>query len=209
MKNLVLSTAILAASFFAHANPIGETANYILDSGDRTSWMIKEGAGKAFVTEFRNDPKIGPAYVVNIEYDLKVKFKGRQQGTIGLLVPATMFEDQFYVDLADTHPVDMGAFKVDYIGTSIAHDNNNTAYNQCQHIRLFDIDPNYQPVSASPSVSILWHITSGPAFENLVLNIKKHDTVPVIGAVEFDLAGKVFGFDIKAGFDYAPPRRRN
>lgn len=202
--SLTLST-LLSMSLIAE--PIGEIAEYNLNgSSDRTSWLIRSGEGKATVAEYRDHETLGPSYVVSIDYSFEVRFMGRKSGNIGLLVPVAMFEDQFYDDLKNTHPVDLGAFNVDYEGMSSARDNENNAYNECMMIRLFDIDPSYKPlVGPTPTTTLLWHNSSGPgSIEDLELNLKTHATVPVLRAVQIDISGKARGFDFYAGLDYLP-----
>lgn len=205
MKKVFFSVVALCISLASIADPIGEVASYILnDSNDRTSWLIRDGEGQSSVVELREDPKLGPVYLVNIEYSFDVLFAGNHNGVIGLLVPVTMFEEQFYEDLKTTHPVNMGSFKVDYLGMARGRDNENNTYDQCMKIRLFDVDQNYRPIRTEPRVHIISHESTGSLndVENLVLNFKKHATIPVLGAVEIDISGKARGIDFRVGLDF-------
>jgi hypothetical protein len=205
MNKILLSIISFLASFVVNADPIGEQASYILnDDSNRTAWLIRDGEGQATVVEMINDANIGPAYVVSIDYSFDLRIGGAKQGNIGLLVPARMFEEQFYDNLKATHPVDVGAFDVDYLGISRARDNENNAYDQCMLIKFFNVDPSYRPIPRASSVAILWHESTMGALEDIVLNFKRHATVPVLGAVQIDMSAKVHGISMKAGFDYMP-----
>jgi hypothetical protein len=207
MSNFFFAILFCLSSYVGVANPIGQTASYQLsDDGDRTSWMIQDGQGLGTVVEFRNDPRIGPAYVVSIEYSLDVVFRGTKQGTIGLLVPATMFEDQFYQSLKLTHPVNVGPFHVDYLGMSQATDNEENTYDQCMVIKFFNLNPVYRPIINNSNIEVLWHESEGTLgnIDDVVLTFKRHSTIPVLGAVEFDMSGTVKGVSLKAGFNFQP-----
>lgn len=184
---------------------IGQKATYTLnDDPERTSWLLKSGDGEAIITSFKEDEKLGPSYVVTINYDFDVMIYGRQKGSIGLLVPASMFEDKFYDDLKKVHPVNLGGFKVDYEGMSEAADAKGNEYEECMVIRIFDVDPNFQPFDASkPSISVLWHYQNNPSviLEDLEITAKTHPSVSVMRAVQFDISGKAYGFDLAAGLD--------
>lgn len=208
MKALFCSLFVCLTSLLSFAtpsSPTGETASYTLNGdSSRTSWMIKEGEGTATVKEMRNDPKVGPAYVVDIDYYFDVMFKGEKRGTISLLVPAAMFGDEFYDNLKVTHPVDVGSFKVDYMGMSRARDNENNAYDQCMMIKIFDVNTKFRSNVEEPRVTVLSHVTTMGEIDNIVLNMKTHDSVPVLGAVQIDMSGTASGINVKAGFDFMP-----
>ncbi len=211
MKKFALFALLGITSLLTNAtmvSPIGETAAYRLNNDPgRTSFMVQKGEGMGTVVEMRQDAKIGPAYVIRIDYDLEVLFRGRVQGDVGLLVPVAMFEEQFYDDLQVTHPVNLQAFRVDYMGTTRASDDENNSYDQCLMIKIYDIDPAYRPVFKEPGVSVLWHNNNVNAFadvKNLVLDLTTHSIVPVLGAVQLDISAKVNGLPFKMGFDFTP-----
>lgn len=206
--------AVLAAvllHFSAWSEPLNEEAHYDLnDSSDRTSWLIKSGNGNAKVTEFREDPKLGPVYVVTINYDFNVRLYGRQKGKINLLAPAALFTDQFYQDLKNNHPLDVGSFHVDYEGVSAATDASSNEYEECVMTRIFNIDPAYQPtVNQLFSIQIISQEHEGPlsSIENLEIRAKIHPTIPVLKAVQIDISGKAYGFSLIAGLDLIPMDR--
>ncbi|MCA9509008.1 MAG: hypothetical protein KC505_11355 [Myxococcales bacterium] len=186
------------------SNPTGEEAGYTLNkSSGRSSWVIKEGRANAIVKEYMPDAPGGPGYVVEITYDMKVRFKGHQQGSIALLVPEQVFADNFIEDLMGNHPMAFGGFELDYHGTDDAKDADDNLYEDCAKTRIFNIDTDYQPPeSSNPSVYVLY--SKGAKIENLEVKMKVHDSLPVIGAVQLDVSGKVLGFNFKAGFDYKP-----
>lgn len=206
MRKLCLLFLALTLSAMSYSDPVGENAGYELNrSRDRTSWVIRGGEGVGTVTELRNDEKIGAAYVVSIEYSFDILFHGQQNGVIGLLVPAAMFEDQFYDDLQQRHPAKLGVFDIDYLGTGNARDNDNNSYDQCLLLRIFNIDPNYQPVVRDASkIAVLFHESTMGEVENLELKLKTHESIPVLGAVQIDISGKARGIDFRAGLDFTP-----
>lgn len=187
------------------ANPVGETASYLLDrSRDRTSRLIKSGEANAEVASFVQHEKLGPSYVVDIQYDLKVSLVGNKRGSIGLIVPEALFNDQFYNDLERTKTSDLGVFKIDYEGTSSAADSSGTNYEQCVMTRIYDINTEEYPIPGTNNgVMVLWHKSEGVKADvnNLEIKLKIHPDVPVLGAVEIDLSGEVYGFDFSAGFN--------
>lgn len=185
-------------------SPVGEKANYVLnDSSDRSSWIIKNGKAEATVKSYETSGPFGPGYVVEIKYDLSVRFKGRQQGTIGLLVPEQIFAANFINELASHHPMSFGTFDLDYHGEASAKDANDRLYNPCSKTRIFNINSNYHPNTAHTNgVFVLYAM--GDEIENLEVKMKVHDSVPVVGAVELDVSGSASGISFKAGFDYKP-----
>jgi hypothetical protein len=201
---LLLCLPVLA--FELQSEIVGQKANYALDSSsDRTHWMIKSGRGEANITEFRADSEGGPAYVVSIGYEFSVRMVGTQKGNIGLLVPATMFTDQFYADLVKNHPVNFTGFSVDYEGMSKATDANGNDYEDCMMLRIFDIDLDNPPLAGDSNLSILWHKIEGdPVIENPVMHVKAHPNIPVLRAVQIDFSGEAYGFELNAGMDFIP-----
>lgn len=185
-------------------SPVGENADYVLnDSSERSSWIIKNGKADATVKSYQASGPFGPGYVVEISYDLSVRFKGRQQGTIGLLVPEQIFAANFINELAANHPMSFGSFDLDYHGEASAKDANDRLYNPCSKTRIFNINSNNRPnTSHTNGVYVLYSM--GDEIENLEVKMKVHDSVPVVGAVELDVSGKASGISFKAGFDYKP-----
>lgn len=209
-RSLILLPGLLLLSLCTNlfADLIGERANYKLDSSsDRSSWLIKRGEAKAAVTEYRVDEKFGPGYVITINYDLDIRFYGKQTGTIALLVPELVFGDQFYPDLIATHPIKMGGFDIDYEGMSSATDSASNSYDQCFMTRIFNIDPKYYPKDmTSGAVLVLWQKHQGllSDIEELEIKLKVHPSVPVLGAVQIDISGMSTGIDFSAGLDLVP-----
>lgn len=194
----LLCFAVSAGLF---ADLVGQEAAYTVNN-DRSSWLIEGGSGQAKVTELRNDPKIGQAYVVTIDYEVDILFHGSEKGNIGLLVPEQMFSQQFYQDLKQDKTIAMGVFTVEYQGTSNVSDADGNEYDQCTDARVYDIDPSLYPIGR-PAVNVLWHKRENvTSVENIELNVSIHHSVPVLGAVQIDVSGDIHGMDFTLGLDY-------
>ncbi len=219
MKKALLFWLGVAFSLTALAseNPVGEKAAYTLnDSSGRSSWIIKAGKADAKVLNFDPNNAFGPGYVLEINYDLTVRFKGRQQGTIKLLVPTEVFAANFISELAAHHPKSFGSFDLDYHGVATAKDANDRSYNDCAKTRIFNVSPEYLPSSMSnENIRFLSHEIknfedesgegiSAIEVENIEINLRVHQSVPVLGAVQLDVSGSSSGVSFKAGFDYKP-----
>lgn len=196
-----LSFLLCFLSFHVVADIVGEQASYVVDTeSGRTTWLVTDGSGKVTVTEFREDERLGPSYLLTIEYDLEVQFMGRQKGSIGLLAQEKLFSEQFLEELKTTHPVDLVSFQIDYEGMSSCVDSEDNEYQECANVKIFDVDPSYYPV-------LLWHESEnalGASFENLEIKAKVNNTVPVLGGVQLDVSGVISGFDVSLGLDFVP-----
>ncbi len=217
MKKALCFWLSIAFSFAALAieNPVGEKAAYTLNnSSSRSSWIIKDGKADAKVLNYDANNSAGPGYIMEINYDLTVRFKGHQQGTIKLFVPEQVFAANFISELAAHHPLSFGSFDLDYHGVANAKDANDRNYNSCAKTRIFNIDPNYVPHMSFHKAQFLSHKMinvddygnriKGLEIEDLEVNLKVHDSVPVLGAVQLDVSGTSSGVSFKAGFDYKP-----
>jgi hypothetical protein len=192
----------VSSMLFSETNPVGEEASYKLNDG-RSSWIIQAGNAFATVKEYLDQSAFGPGYVVEINYDMDILFKGKQRGKLGLLVPASVFATSFFLDLANARKMAFGSFDVDFVGIGDARDADNHNYARCTKSRIYNIKPNYKPGS---SIKILWHRMENPdvQIENLEIKLAMHMSVPVLKAVQLDVAGTAQGFSFTAGFDYMP-----
>lgn len=214
MKTILFSLFAIASSLsFASRNPIGERASYVLnDSSERSSWVIKSGRADAKIVRYAEDAEYGPGYILEINYDMDVRLKGKQRGTISLLVPDEVFNDSFMNELSGEHPRSYGTFDVDYLGTTTARDANDRSYNRCGKVKIFNVSPNYTPRRMSHGIRVLGHESinfdeagnriSAIAFEDLEIILKVHPSLPVLGAVQLDVSGVAFGISFTAGFDF-------
>lgn len=206
---LFISSSLLAdanISPFISENPIDEEAAYVLnESRDRTSWIIKEGRADTKVTHYDSTSEFGPGYVIKIDYDMDVRFKGKRSGTINLLVPQEVFVAGFLADLESSHPKRFGGFDLDFHGRENAKDANDRNYNSCTKTRIFNVNPNYRPINrGAREIIVLSHESQGFEIKDLEINMKIHNSLPVLGAVQLDVSGMAAGISFRAGFDYLP-----
>lgn len=212
-KTLFFLFAIASSLSFAMENPIGERAAYSLnDSSERSSWVIKTGKADAKIVRFEeNDPEYGPGFIMEINYEMDVRFKGKQKGKINILVPEEVFYANFISEFARNHPRSYGTFDIDYLGMVNATDANKRSYNSCAKVKIFNVSTNYTP-RGSRGIRMLSHESisfdtagnriSAVDFEDLEIIMKVHPSLPVLGAVQLDVSGVAFGVSFKAGFDY-------
>ncbi len=211
MKKLGLGlflSMVFSLSISASQNPVGERAGYILnDSSSRTSWIVKDGSADLIVKEYRNDDELGEGYVVEVKYTLEVRFKGTREGSIGLFVPGLLFEETFVNELKDDHPMSFGSFDIDYLGQTGAKDAQDNWYDQCAMTRIYNIDPDYDPINdGMAQASILWteHVGFDLDIKDLEIQVTVHNDVPVLGGVQLDFSGVSNGMNVRAGFDFIP-----
>ncbi|HXW53339.1 MAG TPA: hypothetical protein VEL47_04445, partial [Myxococcota bacterium] len=143
MKKIIHFICGLALFFglASHADIVGEEASYVLTANTgRNSWVIKSGNGKATVASYQTDAPLGPSYLVNLDYTMNIRLHGPETGTISILIPESMFGEQFFQNLVTTHPVDLGDFKVDFLGMVTAVDNEGNQYEQSYSTRIYDIN---------------------------------------------------------------------
>lgn len=208
-KILIINMLLSVICTHIFANHVGESAKYKLNkASSRTSWLLSDGKGDATVTKAIDSPEFGPSYVVKMNYMVKAGLLGEYKGSVGLLVPEFMFNNEFYRDLEAIHTKDLGSFKIDYQGRTTAADAQENRYEQCYKVRIYDIDPDYRPIVPVSMIKplILWHKAQGimSKVDNIEINLKMHESAPVMGAVQVDVKGKVHGFDVKAGLDLIP-----
>lgn len=194
---------VLSINLFANTNPVGQKANYVLNgSSDRSSWVIKGGKAEAIIKGYDTTSPYGPGYILEINYDMSVRFKGRQQGTIGLLVPEPLFAENFINELIAEHPRSFGAFDLDYLGQTGAKDADDHYYNPCYKLHIYNIDSNYRPRNGVSRVGVLY--IKGDRIEDLEVNMKAYPGLAVLGAIQLDVSGVSSGISFKAGFDLKP-----
>ncbi len=157
------------------------------------------------MVSYQPDAPIGPAYQVNIDYNMNIRLHGPESGTISILIPEGMFGEQFFQDLANNHPVDLGDFKVDFLGMVTATDSQGQEYNPV----LLPVSP-FTAVNTGSLVGdsdhqimVISHEGTGilADIENLEIKIAVNFSVPVLGGVQIDISGKASGINIGAGFD--------
>jgi hypothetical protein len=184
---------------------IGETASYKYNRG-RTSLLILGGKATASVKNFESEGPYAPGYVVELEYDVEVLFKGRLKGKVGLLVPERVFQEEFAAELAQDHPQKVGGFHMDYLGLKDAKDADGKLHKDCHVAKVYNIDLDYKPtpIKGSNGPKVLYHKTIGPKIDvkNLSIVLKVDYSVPVLGAVQLDIFAKAMGIDVNAGFDF-------
>jgi hypothetical protein len=159
---------------------IGETASYKYNRG-RTSLLILGGKATASVKNFESEGPYAPGYVVELEYDVEVLFKGRLKGKVGLLVPERVFQEEFAAELAQDHPQKVGGFHMDYLGLKDAKDADGKLHKDCHVAKVYNIDLDYKPtpIKGSNGPKVLYHKTIGPK-----------------------IFAKAMGIDVNAGFDF-------
>ena len=119
MRNLVMLAALAlgSLSFQVVADPVGEVADYKLDRDmNRTSSVIKQGVFKAEVTDYLPDQETGPAYKIQIDYDVLIQFYGRRTGTEYVDSPEEFFTPEFMQNLRDAGEIHYPQFKIRQLG---------------------------------------------------------------------------------------------
>jgi hypothetical protein len=191
--SLVASLVTLLMSTVADAVSVGDKAHYTLNEDrDRTSYMIKSGESDV-VVESHDDAKGG--YIVKVNYEVVIRPRRTKAGSIKLLVPDVVFTRGFYNDLEDRGSMEMGQFTMEHLGIIDAVDANGTEYGNCHQVRIYDIDQDAIPQTIAENMGIAVEIT------DLELNAKICEDLPVIGAVQLDVKGRVMGMTQKIGFD--------
>jgi hypothetical protein len=217
--SLIFASTLLVASNLGFANTrTGEFVKYALDSGDRTSSII-EGGNVAFkIGAF--DPKNGAngAYHASLNYELDIVFVGKQKGQVAFKIPNEYFASDFIPKLKAAGQLDLGEFKVKYLGTEDVQTHTGFNFPACDHILIFDIKTTSKEsfqtrLGASLAKAFLLQegdaldaiATEGISLENTQLRIHLAKNIPAVGAVLVDVATTVSGFDAIAGFDYLKP----
>lgn len=214
-KSLFLAgmfTFMLSVTAFAR-NPVGEFAEYKLDkNGHRTSSILRSGDLKFTVVSETSD-----AY--NVKFDYKVRVLGkRYEGEKEQKVAREYFDSEFMSRLKKEGELNQGQYKIKYLGTEDVKTIFNIQYPGCDKIFLYDFQKlferdedvleseiitalveAYQREIDEPTVQI-----SGADVKDLEVTMRVTPTIPVLGAVKFDVSGKVRGITVRAGFDYQP-----
>lgn len=210
-RQFFLASAIISWSLISNMananerNPVGERANYQLDrAAARTSSLIQQGTIVTSVTKHLPDHQDGASYEAQLDYDLTIRFGGRQQGNRKMALPEAYFTPEFLSDLRSNGRYESPQFKVEHLGYANARNLDGKVYENCDKIRIYDVQsPEYMPF-AQIGADIL-QLATGALIEDLVIVAHIKEGEPVLGAVKLDITGKYNGIGIKAGADYVSP----
>jgi hypothetical protein len=188
-------------------DPLGETAQFQLDrNGSRTTGMIQSGTGLAKVNQFLPDHANGPGYEVALDYDITVQFYGRNQGTAKWVFPQEFFEPSFMEKLRQTGTYETPDYKLRHEGFADAKTQDGGVYPHCDKILIYDVKiPENFVDFFYPIIGLSPNYVENPDIQDLKIRTHLFQGVPVLGAVKLDLAAKVKGMNVKAGFDYRRP----
>ena len=199
---------LISGLALAEANPLGERAAYKINN-DRSSWLIRGGNAQAVVINSIVHPRYGNGYLVKINYELDVRFKGQEKGSVGLFVPPEVLADQFLDTLRQRNNIAYGSFDIEHLGNGNFRDAEGLHYNHCAIALIKNIDLNAEANanSAQPEARILWFRPSENHIKlsDLQINLKMHNNIDVLGGVQLDVTGKILGFELIASFDFTRP----
>jgi hypothetical protein len=210
LQRTFFASAVVAISLCSGAaaaydrNPVGERADYELDrSAARTSSLIQDGTLSLYITQHLPDQQGGAAYETKLDYDFRLRYAGRQQGTKGMAVPFQFFTPEFMAELRRTGHYESASFKVDHLGYADARNLDGHLYENCDKIRIYDIEDLDAPF-VQVAVGLLEAAVAAPIDDFVIVaHIKEGE--PVLGAVKLDIAGKYSGLNVKAGADFRTP----
>lgn len=199
-------------------DPVGEHAQYQLDrKRSRTSSVIMKGSFQAEVTSHVPEGENGPSFNNFYQYDLSLRFMGRQEGEGNFELIEEVYTPEFIAKVKAEQEVTTEQFTARYLGQEDVTTKDGFNYPACEYIAISDID-----LSQINGLSELVHklfladnfVDNGKEIgkpirngdlENLVIKIAVHPDVPVLGGAQIDLSGIYQGVSFKAGFDYLHP----
>ena len=192
--------------FAVERNPVGERSEYLLDrNSSRTSSLIQEGAIATYITQSLPEHQDGPSYEARLDYDILVRFAGRQRGNYTIALPTAYFTPEFFAQLRVAGHYESSKFKMHHLGFADATTMDGRFYERCDKIRIYDIqDPEELPL-ALVAVQMLQSVVGDLPIDDLELVAHIKEGEPVLGAVKLDLTATYSGLPIKAGADYQHP----
>lgn len=210
LRRTFFASAFVATSLCAGAaaaydrNPVGERADYALDrNAARTSNLIQDGTLALYITQRLPDQQGSVSYETKLDYDFRLRYAGRQQGSKAMAVPFQFFTPEFMADLRRTGHYESPSFKVDHLGYADARNLDGHLYENCDRIRIYDIEDLDAPL-VQVAVELLEAAVAAPIDDFVIVaHIKEGE--PVLGAVKLDIAGKYSGLNVKAGADFRRP----
>lgn len=194
-------------------NPVGETASYNLDKDkNRTSGMIKQGAGVALIDSHAPNHESGPSYNTTLSYKLSISLYGESEGAIKLPLPESYFTAEFLPNLRRSGTFQTPDFKLKHLGIEDATTMDGRKYLKCDKIFFYDVK-----VTEADKMGILPLLIAAAGFSPDDKSITSNDIkdlkvqayvypgIPAYGAVKLDISGTVKGVSAKAGLDYKTP----
>ncbi len=221
MKNLFIAlitvfSVLLSTAYgtsFMERDPLGENAHYELVRGDRTTGLIKKGIFDAEILEYNPDTADGPIYIASLKYDIKATFIGRHKGELRIDIPFEYFSPEFILRLRKETTIKTPKFTVTHLGYDDAETKNGQSYENCDKLKIYNIKISEEENNIF--VNILKSIVSGVVtseannlqdnqIKDLEIVALRAEEIPVLGAVQLDVKGKIRGYRFKAGLDYTP-----
>ncbi len=210
---LLVSTLAFFSQLGLAQSKTGEFVRYSLDGGSRSSSIIESGTMVFNMGAFVPSRGKSGAYQASLNYDLDILFAGRQTGSIGFYIPSEYFADDFMAKLRVAKLIDLGEFKVKYLGQRSVQTKTGFSFPACDHILVYDIKTNGSALAHEDFIANLTEsLLRSPdapvqrefmlAFDNAKIRFHVTKGIPAIGAVQMDIAATVSGFDAIAGFDY-------
>lgn len=203
----ILKLAFFAAAFalcsnlFAVSHTIGDSVSYVRNS-KRTSKKVMRAEGKLTVIETPRGYSCNGT-TIEMAYKISVLIKGKQEGSIGLCVPNSLLDPNFYGLLARIDEVrSYGAFKLSHDGMTSATSASGIVYGNCHELFSNHIDDHFK-ATTSEHAQVLWVTNSGSIerVDNIEVKFKAADGVKVLGAVTVDVSGVSGGTSFEVGFD--------
>ena len=191
----------LASDNDSARDPVGEKASYQLDrQRSRTSSLITGGEFKAQVVEKNEDVDGEISFRTVLHYQLRLGFFARKTGFVGLNIPADYFSKGFMEKLREEGSYETAQFTIRHLGRSDVRSKSGVIYKDADLIKIFDIT-----TEQDYNDGINSYASEGSALEDLVVTAAIYPGVPVLGAVQIDVAGYYQGKRIRAGADYVVP----
>jgi hypothetical protein len=122
-----------------------------------------------------------------------------------MFMPSSIMASNFHSELAKNKQMPFGVFSIEHKGMQDAKDANGNVYHDCSAALSSNVDYKFEGALGMAKVIKNEKIV-GPIqwVTNLEISIKAHPSMPVIGAVQIDIAGKSNnGIPFTIGIDFA------
>jgi hypothetical protein len=192
MNKIIFGLLLISVFCWAEGEQVGVSQNYVIDfDHERTSRLINTAEAKTSITDSFVDKELGPVYNLKIDYRIKVRLYGYENGSVSLLVPKEMFEQKFANKLKALKTIKLPKFSVDYQGIENIKDKNNKVYQDCLSMRIFKISDELLPCKKDSIFASL--------ISNIEIKIKMKPTIS-LGAITIDLKAQLAKIPVSVGF---------
>lgn len=191
LKLLVVSICLANFSLAQDWDPLGEIADYTsVNDGQRTSSFISSGHIHTEVEDERLDEE---DYLIKLQFSLNTWFS-TEVGTVKLGLPWDYYEEGFLDELAQSsEPYKTSEFSMKYIGRKDVKLVDGRKFAGTYLLKFYDIKKKvtFERNGVSSEVEL----------EGAEITVAVVVGMPVIGAVQIDIKGVYWGYDIVMGAD--------